>query len=120
MVEFKIPADRAHTLDSRLCSLYVLSREPDIPNRRGKISLSSAPDLRPATREEVADALSFALRFDGRRPFTQSISAMAHITAAHLVEHLERCGFVLMKHPDASAPSVSHHLHAPERKPDRP
>jgi hypothetical protein len=45
---------------------------------------------------------------------------MAHITAAHLVEHLERCGFVLMKHPDASAPSVSHHLHAPERKPDRP
>lgn len=82
--------------------------------------MNTEPHLRPATREEIADALSFALRFDGRRPFTQSVSLMARITADHLVEHLERCGFVLMKHPDAVAPSVTHHMHVPERKPGQP
>jgi hypothetical protein len=65
--------------------------------------------LRPATAEEIAEALSFALRFDGRRPFPQSSSLMAGITAAHLVQHLQRCGFRLMKTPDAIAPSASHH-----------
>ena len=54
-------------------------------------------DLRPATPEEIAEALSFALRFNGRRPFPQANSLMAEITAAHLVEHLQRCGFQLMK-----------------------
>jgi len=43
--------------------------------------------LRPATPEEIAEALSFALRFDGRRPFPKSSSLMAQITAAHLVQH---------------------------------
>jgi hypothetical protein len=82
--------------------------------------MSTVPNLRPATREEIADALSFALRFDGRRPFPQSSSLMAQITAAHLVEHLERCGFVLMKNPDAVAPSASHHMRTPERNQDMP
>jgi hypothetical protein len=81
--------------------------------------MNTEPHLRPAKREEIADALSFALRFDGRRPFTQSVNLMARITADHLVEHLERCGFVLMKRPDAVAPSATHHMRTPERKPDR-
>ena len=55
--------------------------------------MSDRSELRPATREEIAEALSFALRFNGRRPFPQSNSMMAEITAAHLVEHLLRCGF---------------------------
>jgi hypothetical protein len=65
--------------------------------------------LRPATSEEIAEALSFALRFDGKRPFPQSSSLMAQITAVHLVRHLQRCGFQLMKTPDAAAPSASNH-----------
>ncbi len=65
--------------------------------------------FRPATAEEIAEALSFALRFDGKRPFPQSSSLMAQITAVHLVRHLQRCGFQLMKIPDAIAPNASEH-----------
>lgn len=72
------------------------------------------PRLRPATEEEVVDALSFALRFDGRRPFPQASSLMARITAEHLV----RCGFELVKHPDAAALSTSHHSHPAAPEPD--
>ncbi len=66
-------------------------------------------ELRPATPEEIAEALCFALRFDGKKPFPQSSSLMARITAQHLVEHLQRCGFQLMKRPDATAPSTTGH-----------
>ena len=77
-------------------------------------------ELRPATPEEVAEAPSFALRFKGRRPFPQSNSLMAEITAAHLVEHLQRCGFQLMKSPDAVAPDASHHPRSTPPEPDKP
>ena len=77
-------------------------------------------ELRPATPEEIAEALSFALRFDGRKPFPQSSSLMAQITAAHLVQHLQRCGFLLMKSPDAVAPSTSRHVQKPDREPNEP
>lgn len=66
--------------------------------------------LRPATAEEIAEALSFGLRFNGGRPFPQSSMLMAQITAEHLVKHLQRCGFVLMKQPDAAAPSTDPHV----------
>jgi hypothetical protein len=82
--------------------------------------MTDAADLRPATEEEVAEALSFALRFDGRRPFPQANSLMANITAAHLVEHLQRCGIHFMKGPDAIAPDANHHPRAGARKPDTP
>jgi hypothetical protein len=82
--------------------------------------VTDSPELRPATPEEIAEALSFALRFDGRKPFPQSSSLMAQITAAHLVAHLQRCGFRLMKAPDAVAPSTSSHAPAAKRKPDKP
>jgi hypothetical protein len=70
--------------------------------------MTDGSQLRPATAEEIAEALSFALRFDGKRPFPQASSLMAQITAVHLVRHL-RCGFQLMKAPDAAAPSASNH-----------
>jgi hypothetical protein len=82
--------------------------------------MSDGSERRPATPEEIAEALSFALRFKGRRPFPQSASMMAEITAAHLVEHLLRCGFQLMKGPDAVAPNVSHHPRSADREPDKP
>lgn len=77
-------------------------------------------DFRPATPQEIAEALSFALRFNGRRPFPQSNSLMAAITAAHLVEHLQRCGFHVLKGPDAVAPTASHHTKADGTEPDKP
>jgi hypothetical protein len=82
--------------------------------------MTDCPELRPATPEEIAAALSFALRFKGRRPFLQSNSLMAGITATHLVEHLQRCGFQLMKGPAAIAPNASHHPRSGDRESDKP
>jgi hypothetical protein len=63
------------------------------------------PGLRPATPDEIAQTLSFALRYDGRKRVHHADDAMARITAERLVRHLERSGFVLMKKPPAVAPT---------------
>ncbi|MCS6930741.1 MAG: hypothetical protein NZM27_00845 [Acetobacteraceae bacterium] len=68
----------------------------------------SAP-LLPATAEEIAESLSFALRYDGRRRVHHADEAMARITAERLVRHLERSGYVLMRRPEAAPPSASRH-----------
>jgi hypothetical protein len=60
-------------------------------------------DLRPATPDDVKDALAFALRFDGRKHYPRANEFMAQIVAEHLLAHLERCGFVVMKNPDLLA-----------------
>jgi hypothetical protein len=57
--------------------------------------------LRPATSAELEQALAHALQFDGRKHFKLSGEMMAKITAAHLVEQLRMCGFVVMKAPPA-------------------
>lgn len=59
--------------------------------------------LRPATVDEIADALAFSLRFDGRKRVHTADELMAGITARRLVEHLERSGFVVMKKPPIRA-----------------
>ena len=66
--------------------------------------------LKPATPQEVQDALSFALRFRGRRRVDVAGPAIAQIAAEHLCRHLEESGFVVMKRPDAVAPSTTRHL----------
>jgi hypothetical protein len=66
---------------------------------------------RPASAEELAEALSFALRFNGRKAFPQSNALMARITAEHLVQHLLRSGFELTRRPGGVAPSTSGHGH---------
>jgi hypothetical protein len=68
------------------------------------------PHLRPATPDEIAQTLSFALCFDGRRRVHDANTAMARITAARLVRHLERSGFVLMKRPPAAPPTTAGHM----------
>lgn len=78
------------------------------------------PPRRPATDQEVVEALSFALRFDGRRPFPQASSLMARITAEHLARYLAKCGFELVKRPDRAAPTTSHHGHPVASKPEKP
>jgi hypothetical protein len=62
--------------------------------------MTDAPDrLTPATPEDLADTLAFALRFDGRKRKHDAAEIMARIVAKRLVEHLERSGFVVMKRP---------------------
>ncbi len=68
-------------------------------------------NLRPASPEEIEQSLSFALRYDGRKRVRHADDAMARITAERLVLHLLKSGYVLMKRPDASAPSTSGHRH---------
>ncbi len=62
--------------------------------------------MRPATPDEIADALAFALRYEGRKRVRQADDMMARITADRLVRHLEASGFVLMKADPTRAPSA--------------
>lgn len=72
--------------------------------------MSDPVTLRPATAEEIAQTLSHALCFEGRKRVHQADNLMAQITAERLVQHLLRCGFVLMKRPDGTAPSTTRHM----------
>jgi hypothetical protein len=65
------------------------------------------PHLRPATSDEIADALSFALQYQGRKRVHHADSMMARIAADRLVQHLRASGFVLMKGAPAIASSTS-------------
>jgi len=61
--------------------------------------MADTPNLRPATRDEIMQSLSFALRFNGRKRVHDADEIMARITAERLVEHLERSGYVVMHKP---------------------
>ena len=64
-------------------------------------------DLIAATADEIAEALSYALRYDDRgKPRRGGGDIMAGITADRLVEHLRRAGFVVMKARPARAHST--------------
>jgi hypothetical protein len=54
--------------------------------------MPDTPNLRSATRDELTQSLSFALRFDGRKRVHDADELIARITAERLVEHLERSG----------------------------
>ena len=60
--------------------------------------------LLPVTPEELEQAVSHALRFDGRKHFKLSGEIMGKITAAHLVRCLTQSGFVVMKTPPPALP----------------
>lgn len=53
--------------------------------------------LTPADPRDLAAALAFALRFQGRKRVHNADELMSEIVAKRLVEHLERAGFVVMK-----------------------
>jgi hypothetical protein len=69
--------------------------------------MTEAHHLRPASPDEIAEALSFALRYDGRKRVNHADAMMARITADRLVMHLELAGFVLMKGSPATAPTTA-------------
>jgi hypothetical protein len=60
-----------------------------------------AARLRPATPDELAQTLAFALQHEGRKRVHHADDTMARIAADRLVRHLERSGFVVMKKPPA-------------------
>jgi hypothetical protein len=73
--------------------------------------MTDADRLAPATPEDLADALAFALRFDGGKRKHDAAEMMARIVAERLAEHLERSGFVVLKRPpigDAGALGRGH------------
>jgi hypothetical protein len=70
------------------------------------LGMPDAPSLRPATADEIAEALAFALRYHGRKRVNHADDAMARITAERLVQHLQASGFVLMKRPPRVAPTT--------------
>jgi hypothetical protein len=74
---------------------------------RYRPAMADQPHLRPATPDEIADALSFALRYHGRKRVNHADDMMARITADRLVQHLTASGFVLMKGDPAIAPSTA-------------
>jgi hypothetical protein len=68
--------------------------------------MPDTPKLRPATRDELVQSLSFALRFNGRKRVHGADEIMAQITAERLIEHLERSGYVVMCKPGLASHSV--------------
>jgi hypothetical protein len=54
----------------------------------------------PATRQEVAEVLSYALRYNAEgRPRRTGHEHLAPLAAAQLVEHLQRANLVVMRRP---------------------
>jgi hypothetical protein len=63
--------------------------------------MPEADKLTPADPRDLADAVAFALRFEGRRRVHSADEYTAAIAAERVVRHLERAGFVVMKKPPA-------------------
>jgi hypothetical protein len=60
-----------------------------------RLMTDAADRLTPATPDDLASALAFALRFEGRKRTHYADEIMAEIVA----KRLERAGFVVMKRP---------------------
>jgi hypothetical protein len=57
------------------------------------------PKLTPAEPNDLAQTLSFALRYEGKRRYTDTDRFAADIIADRLLRHLDRAGYVVMKKP---------------------
>jgi hypothetical protein len=55
--------------------------------------------LTPSNPDDLAAALAFALKFEGRKRWHDADGFMADIVARRLVRHLELAGYVVMKRP---------------------
>jgi hypothetical protein len=60
--------------------------------------MTSRPHLQPVRREEIIDALAYAICCDVRRGVSQpGDELVARVAAQRLVRHLKIAGFVVMK-----------------------
>ena len=65
-------------------------------------------DLTAASSEEIAEVLSYALRYDERgKPRRSGGEFAAGIAAERLAEHLRRAGYIVMKARGARPHSAS-------------
>ena len=63
------------------------------------MGIENEAGLRPATADEIAESLSFSLRYAGRKRVHDIDEIMSRITAERLVKHLEVSGFVILRKP---------------------
>jgi hypothetical protein len=54
---------------------------------------------------DIADSIGFALMFSGKKRIHDSDRLMAAITAKHIVAHLDKCGYVVLKRPPLTGSS---------------
>ena len=73
--------------------------------------MTDTPALQPATPDELAESLAFALCYDGRKRVHHADSIIARIAAERLVRHLTRSGYVVMKRGPRPGHSASSHPH---------
>jgi len=69
--------------------------------------MTDASTFRPADSAEVADALAYALRYDGNRRVHHADDVMARIAAEYLIRRLTRSGFVVMRATPGAAPTTA-------------
>jgi hypothetical protein len=63
--------------------------------------------LSPADPDDLAAAIAFALKFEGRKRWHDADELMADIVAKRLIRYLERARYVVMRRPPigGSAPT---------------
>lgn len=59
--------------------------------------MADKPRLLPVEPEDLLFALAFGLQFRSRNSKPQVAGLAAQITASHLMEYLDRSGFVVMR-----------------------
>jgi hypothetical protein len=70
-----------------------------LPLRYPRLMTEPEQKLTPAEPDDLADSLSFALRFAGRKSKHDSDRRNADIVAKRLVRYLDKAGYVVMKKP---------------------
>jgi hypothetical protein len=67
----------------------------------------NAPELTPAVADDLAEAIAYALRFNERgKPLGVRTRDDPAALACAVVQHLARCGFVVMRTPPREAHST--------------
>ncbi len=63
--------------------------------------MTDVEQLTPASRDDLAQAIAFALQVRGRKRIRTAGDIMATLTAERIAEHLEDAGFIIMRKPPA-------------------
>lgn len=60
----------------------------------------TAPDLTPAELDDLDETIAYALRFNERgKPLGVRMRDDPAVIARRVTDHLERCGFIVMRRP---------------------
>ena len=92
------PSNRVAKKNTSALSIVVLATFPRPPLA---VPLPDPPNFRPATRDELTQSRSFALRFNGEKRVHSADETTARLTAVRLVEHYGAVG--LRGHAQAGA-----------------